>query len=223
MERANSAVIESHFVAGVDIFHSVHLLHQHQFSLPKKHTLFKNYCRKRRLSKYGHSFPSGQIASYHASGNALIKKTRDIIIFLFFGDKATAPAVWWQSHQVPVISNILQAMFSQTFFGTLPLASPGFYMFPDGRLVTHEINKLEKNSSPVGSISKINCSNWTSSALVDIPSEHSFSYKGWTDLFGMYLQRLHYKILLSVWYCKGHRARIWTKIYTHKIFFKYCI
>lgn len=83
MERANSVLIDSHFVAGVDIFRSVHLLHQHQFSLPTNHTLSKNYCRKRRLSKHGHSFPSGQIASYDPSGDALLKKTRDIIIFFY--------------------------------------------------------------------------------------------------------------------------------------------
>lgn len=144
MERANSAVIDSYFVAGVDIFHSVHLLHQHRFSLPANHTLFKNYCRKRRLSKHGHSFPSVKIASYNPLRDALVKKTRDLVIFLFLSDKVTTPAVSWQSHQVPVVSNILQAMFSQTFFGTLPLASPGFSLFPDGRLIARVIDNLEK-------------------------------------------------------------------------------
>jgi len=133
-ERANCAVTDSHFVAGVYIFHSLHLLHQHQFSLPANHTLVKNYYRKQRLSKHGHSFPLGQIASYQPLEDAFIKKTRGLVIFLLLSEEVTSPAVRWQSHQVRVVSSLPHAMFSQTFSGTLPLASPRYLLLPDGTI-----------------------------------------------------------------------------------------
>lgn len=142
-ESANCAVIDFHFVVGVYIFHSVHLLHQQQLRLPANHTLIKKKKRNKRLNKHGHSFPPGHIVSYQCSDDAFKNKTRDLVIFYSLVRKLLHQ-LCNGNHQVLVVSRLLQGLFSQTFPGTLSFITPGFPLLTDEGPVTLEINNLKK-------------------------------------------------------------------------------